>query len=188
MRAMWTKYGRLQSDFAPARPYTLDDLRTTLGEVTSAAFADDFFARYVRGRDVVDYETLLAGAGLVLRQASDAASFGAIQLRADDGRLLVVGTPAIGSPAYEAGLDRGDVLVSVNGVALASPQDLRQHVDTKRPGDRIAVAFEHRGIARTATVVLQADERLEIVPFEAAGRPVTDAIRQFRAAWVGSRR
>ena len=44
MRAMWRRHGVQQENQTPLRPYTIDDLRTTLGEtVGDTAFANDFF-------------------------------------------------------------------------------------------------------------------------------------------------
>jgi predicted metalloprotease with PDZ domain len=71
MRALWDKFGRSASR-RPGyveSPYTLADLKSTLADVSGdAAFASQFFARYIEGRDVVDYAGLLSRAGLLLRQ------------------------------------------------------------------------------------------------------------------------
>jgi hypothetical protein len=40
----------------------------------------------------------------------------------------------------------------------------------------------------SATLKLIADPRVEIVTFEDASRPLTDAQRRFRRAWLGSDR
>jgi hypothetical protein len=47
--------------------------------------------------------------------------------------------------------------------------------------------LERRG-GRTETVTVRfgEDTRVEVVPFEAAGRELTAAQRAFRAAWLGS--
>ena len=70
MRALWEAYGR-PGGKAPGyvdRPYTMADLRSTLASVSGdAAFASDFFARFIQGREVVDYERLLPRFGFVLR-------------------------------------------------------------------------------------------------------------------------
>ena len=43
------------------RPYTLADLRATLAEVSGdRRFADEFFDRYIEGREVADYDALIA--------------------------------------------------------------------------------------------------------------------------------
>ena len=189
MRAMWTKYGQHQENLVPTRPYTIDDLRATLAEVTGdAAFAAEFFEQYIEGRDVPDFEALLARGGFVLRPvAPDAASFGQVPLQVRDDKLTVVGSSPVGSPAYEAGLDRGDVLVSLDGQPVRTSAQVGELIAAKRPGDTVTVVFEHRGGRRTASVELVADPRLEIVPFETAGRPITEAIRVFRADWLESK-
>ena len=77
MRALWNKFGRSASR-RPGyvdSPYTLADLRATLAEISGdAAFATQFFTRYIEGRDVVDYARLLSRAGLVLRQRAGGKS------------------------------------------------------------------------------------------------------------------
>ena len=64
MRRVWEVHGRIE------RPYTNDDLRTALGDVThDTIFAGRFFRDYIEGKHIVDYETLLAQAGFLLRKA-----------------------------------------------------------------------------------------------------------------------
>jgi predicted metalloprotease with PDZ domain len=76
MRALWDKFGRSASRRAGyvEKPYTAADLKATLAEVSGdAAFASQFFASYVEGREVVDYARLLSRAGLILRQRQGVA-------------------------------------------------------------------------------------------------------------------
>ena len=64
MRAMWEAHGRTEI------PYMVQDLEEVLAGLTDdAAFAQDFFGRYVWGRDVPDFERLLAPGGMLLRKA-----------------------------------------------------------------------------------------------------------------------
>ena len=70
MRAMWTKFGKPggPAEGMVGRPYTMQDARDCLAEVSGdREFADEFFDRYIQGRDVVDYAALLEKAGLLLR-------------------------------------------------------------------------------------------------------------------------
>ena len=72
MRALWQKHGKPggQPPGYVDNPYTVADLKSALAAVSGdAAFADDFFARYIQGHEVVDYARLLARAGFVLRPA-----------------------------------------------------------------------------------------------------------------------
>ena len=66
MRAMWEQFGK-PGGRAPGyvdQPYTIADAKAVLAAVAGdAAFADDFFARYIQGHEVVNYARLLARRG-----------------------------------------------------------------------------------------------------------------------------
>ena len=67
MRALWEKYGRpgTRTPGYVETPYTIDNLKSVLAAVANdAAFAEDFFARYIQGREVVDFKPLLRQGGL----------------------------------------------------------------------------------------------------------------------------
>ncbi len=189
MRAMWREYGALQEGSTPARPYTVDDLQRVLGEVAAdPAFAAEFFRRFVRGREVPDFAALLAPAGLTLRPARpDRVTIGPATLEAGDDGLLVAQPTLVGTPLYVAGVDNGDRIVELGGRSVRTSEDVAAAIAGHAPGDTIAVAFVQRGMAKRATLVLAADPELELVPYEAAGRPVTDAMRALREAWLGSK-
>ena len=71
MRAMWIAHGKPggPSPAIIAKPYTLKDARDRLAEVSGdRQFADEFFDRYIEGRELPDYEKLFAGVGLLLRK------------------------------------------------------------------------------------------------------------------------
>jgi predicted metalloprotease with PDZ domain len=188
IRAMWAQHGSHQSAaLAPERPYTLADLRRVLGEVSGdTAFARDFFRRHVEGLEPLDYAALLAPAGFALRHArSGVAWFGAGFEDADDG-AGIAGTLA-GSPAYVAGIDAGDVIVSVGGHAVASVDSAMAQIAAHRPGDELQVGLRSRTGPRTVTVRLTEDPALAVVPVEALGLPLSDSMRALRQAWLASK-
>ncbi|MFO7259825.1 MAG: PDZ domain-containing protein [bacterium] len=183
MRALWQRYGQ------PEIPYTIADLERALAEVTGdSAFAADFFDRYIRGRDVPDYEALLAHAGLLLRKANPGRpTLGQAQIRYDGGQAYLVSGTLVGTPLYEAGLDRGDRIISLAGRPVRSDDDVNAVLAAHAPGDVVEIRYEQRGREVTATLRLAEDPRLEVVTYERAGRPVTAEIRRFREAWLGSK-
>jgi predicted metalloprotease with PDZ domain len=192
MRALWARFGKPGGP-APGivgTPYTLADARALLGEVAGdRAFAGDFFDRFIEGRDVVDYRSLLEHAGLVLRRRSPGrASAGTMRLAESAGRLRVAAPVPFGSPAYAAGLDRDDIVVSIDGAAVATVEGFRQELARRKPGDKVTVAFERRGRPVTAALALIEEERLEIVPIEETGGSLGPRARAFREAWLGGRR
>ncbi len=189
MRRLWTDFGR-PGGARPGyvdRPYTMVDLRQALAAVSGdAAFAAAFFERYIQGRDVVDYERLLARAGLLLRPVARGRGWiGDLRMQGAAGGVRLSAATPFGSPLFEAGLDRDDVIVSVDGQAVGSDADVRRLVAGKRPGDTLRLAFDRRGERASATVRVAEDPHREIVAFEEAGRPLTDAQRRFREAWLG---
>ncbi len=188
MRAVWREFGRQQTAaLAPARPYTVSDLRRVLGQVTrDTAFANDFFRRYVEGREVVDFGPLLANAGFLLRKSRPGRPVVATQLEAAEGGVLVAGYPLLFSSLYGAGIDRGDLIVSLDGRAVSHPDSLYAVLDGHAAGETIPVEFVQRGRRRTARMTLTENPSMEAVTYESAGMTVTPEMRAFRAAWLAS--
>ena len=190
MRALWQKHGK-PGGKAPGyvdNPYTVADLKAALASVSGdAAFADDFFARFIQGREVVDYARLLGRMGFVLRPVNGAgASAGPLRLQDVQGRPRVTALVPFGSPAYAAGLERDDVILAVAGTSVASAIEFEQVVRQRKPGDDVPVVFERRGQRVTGRLRLVADPRVEVVPVEAAGRSLSTEQRNLRDAWLSS--
>jgi predicted metalloprotease with PDZ domain len=192
MRAMWRAHGKPGGRVPGVvdHPYTTADARKALAEVSGdSAFADDFFARFIQGRDVVDYRRLLARAGLVLRPSSPGQAF-AGDLRLQDGQngVLISAAVPFGSPAYDAGLERDDRIVSIGGRDVTSAADVDRVIRERKPGDHLPLVFLRRGQRVAASVRLIEDPRQDLVPGEQLGQPPSDAQRRFREQWLSSNR
>lgn len=192
MRAVWREFGRAQTEaLAPARPYTVADLRRVLGEVTrDTAFANDFFRRYVEGRDAVDYGALLANAGFLLRKAQAGRPWlGAALGTAPGGAggVAVTTYPLATGSLYAAGIGRGDVIHAVDGEAVATGDALGAVLARHTAGDVVTVEFVQRGTRKTARMTLVENPALEAVTYESAGMQLTPRMRAFREAWLASR-
>lgn len=183
MRTLWAAHGRAE------RPYTVADAQGVLAQLTGdAGFAADFFGRYVEGHEAADYATLLAQAGFLVRPAAAGRAWlGDVAWRADGDRVALQAGPLVGTPVYEAGLDRGDRLLTIDGREATGAAVVAEVLAAHRPGDRVPVTFESRGTTLTATLALAESPRVEVVTFEEAGREPTAAQRAFRARWLGTR-
>lgn len=177
MREMWMAHG------ANEVPYDVEDIEAALARVSGdAAFARGFFDRYVRGQDAPDYASLLAAAGVQVEPARPGAAWlGQLALRFGDDGAELLSTPLIDSPLYEAGVDRGDRIVSVDGVDLSSRNALQDLISRHQPGDRVAIRYESRGGSFEVAVPLAADP-------SHVGRwlpdgTVSDEQTRFRADW-----
>jgi predicted metalloprotease with PDZ domain len=181
MRLMWQKYGVTE------KPYTVDDLQATLAEYTGdAAFAKDFFAKYIRGHDVVDYKALLANAGFLLRPSNPGKAFlGLVQLDFSDSSATIESYTQKGSPLYDTGLDKDDRILSIGGHTLASDDDWQAIKTAGSPGATVDVAYVQRGERKTGRITFVEDPRIQVVTYEEAGMPVTEAMKIFRKNWIG---
>jgi len=191
MRALWQAHGKPGGGLPGYvdRPYTMADLRAVLAQVSGdAAFAGAFFSRFIQGREVVDYERLLARAGLLLRHVSPGRAYaGDLQLQDVQGKPRVRGSTSFGSPAYAAGLDRDDVILAVGGRDVTGAADVERVIRESKPGDELPVVFERRGMRVAARISLVEDPRMEIVRAEDTGQDLTPEQRQFRSAWLEGR-
>jgi putative serine protease PepD len=59
-----------------------------------------------------------------------------------------------GGPAASAGLQVGDVITSVDGTSVTSPQELQGAIDSKKPGDKVELGYTRNGSDKTLTVTL----------------------------------
>ena len=91
-----------------------------------------------------------------------------------------------GSPAYAAGLERDDSILSIGGLPASSVAEVERVIRTRRPGESIPLVIERRGQQVTSQLRLVAEPTAELVPAEQAGQPLTPAQRRFRDAWLGS--
>jgi predicted metalloprotease with PDZ domain len=189
MRALWERFGK-PGGSAPGTvdyPYTLADAQDVLGVVSGDdQFADMFFDRFIVGLEVADYAELLDSAGLVLRsRAPGLASLGRVSF--GSGMTIVALTP-YGSPLYEAGVDRDDVLTALDGAPVGSAGDLARILRSRQPGDAVEVGFLRRGVLFASMMTLVEDPDVEIVTLESTGGRLSPTQVAFRYAWLGSQR
>jgi predicted metalloprotease with PDZ domain len=190
MRTMWERFGKPGGEPGyVSKPYTMDDVKATLASVAgSQEFAQQFFARYIQGHEAADYTALLARAGLVMRPINPGAAYaGGIQLQTGSDGVRVASDVPFDSPAFAAGLEREDRVLSIGGTAVTTESTVREAVARRKPGDEVSIVFERRGGERvTSTLRLVPDPRVEVVTIEETGRMPSGAQRAFRRAWLGS--
>ncbi|MBC5773818.1 M61 family metallopeptidase [Pontibacter sp. KCTC 32443] len=181
MKALWRKYGQ------PEKPYTLKDLQETLAEVSGdKAWAEKVFRDYVNGTELPDYEPLLAQAGLALRKAQPGVALlglGGLEYT-KNGVMLTSGT-TVTSPAYKAGLNRTDIIQTLDGKKIRSEKDLDKVLANHKSGDTIPVTYISRGTTHNATITMAEVPTLEIALYENIGKALTPAMQQFRNSWIG---
>jgi len=181
MRYLWRTFGKSET------PYTHDDLREALATVTGdETFADEFFANNIEGSDLPDLEALFAQAGLKMQPAhKDDAWLGGASLKQNGNTLIVNSNTLIGSPLYNAGVDRGDQIIRIGRFKIDSKRDWERALKRHDPGDVATIVFLQRGEEREADITFAEDPELEVVRFEEASLDLSDAQQTFRDAWLG---
>jgi predicted metalloprotease with PDZ domain len=187
MRAMWKVHGK-PSGAQPglvAKPYTLQDARDRLAEVSGdRKFADDFFARFVEGREAPDYARLLAPAGIVVRKRNPGVGWTGLQMDRQDA-TRVGSLVAFGTPAFAAGLEAGDMITSAGGTAFTT---LAAALQGREPGEQLAVEFRRpSGEVVSATMTLGEDPGLQAATIESTGGTLSPEQKAFRENWIGSK-
>lgn len=165
--------------------FTSADLQQLLEELSGDSF-EDFFDRYVRGVDPLDFDTELAHVGLELVfKARDGSNQPDPPLRADLGLRLDgnrIKTVIADGPAWQAGLMVGDELVALAGRRV-SDGSLSEHLEERAPGELLRVSFFRRNQLR------ELELRIGGVPdgkWQLRRRPdASEGQKQAYAAWIG---
>ncbi|MFN2532072.1 MAG: M61 family metallopeptidase [Pyrinomonadaceae bacterium] len=130
MRYLYTEF------YKKGKNYTPEDFQK-ISEMIAGSSLEEFFARYIRGREELDYNKALAAAGLKLEtsgQTSGAARpyFGADL--AQQGERLMVRRVYAGSPAYDQGLNTDDQIIAIDNMR-ASKDFFDARLAEKRAAD-----------------------------------------------------
>lgn len=183
MREVWRRHGRT------GEPYDRVDLRRVLAEVTGdEAFAREFMREQVEGRELPDFATLLARAGLQLERTAPTEPWvGDPRLEPAESGVRVAGSVAAGTPLYGAGVSHGDRILRLAGDVVGTPGEFRESLARLDPGDEVEIRFSGRGSVLTRSLRVVPDPTIRIRPTEAAGAAPTAGQRAFRERWLGSK-
>ena len=133
------------------------------------------------GRSAPDFQGLLAAAGVLLAQAFPERAWLGSGLQVSDGEAVMVGTPTLDSPLFQAGLDRGDRVLEIAGETLRSSAELREFLESHSAGDVVTVSFESRGQTYERVMTLGSDPTL--AGTLRTGGASTAAERDFLSRW-----
>jgi predicted metalloprotease with PDZ domain len=149
MKSIWKKYGK------PEIPYTIQNLHDALKKYAGNTFGDDFFNNYIYKSEMPNYKKLMESVGVVLDQPETSPYFGAyVSMLPDRSGYKILRNTKIGSPAYQAGLDNGDVVLSINDKPFTEDQSFEDYLDHFSTGEPLLVTFARYGEEKTTEMVL----------------------------------
>jgi serine protease Do len=101
---------------------------------------------------IVDHGKVIRGHLGVAVQSVDADMAKAFGLSQGGGALVAEVTP--GSPAAKAGIERGDIILDLNGQPISAPEDLSVHIAELAPGTVAHLKVSRNGQTRDVEVTL----------------------------------
>jgi len=181
MRYLYTEFYKKDRNYTPA------DFQKT-AELMAGSSLEEFFARYVRGKDELDYNAALAAAGLALDRGvvmKDGkpvarATLGA-ELEQDQDRLMVRNVRA-GTAAYDQGLNAGDQIVAMDNMRVTK-DSLIARLGEKKPGDPVNLTIFRFDDMSTLLIKLggRTEGSYSIAPLPTQ----TELQKQIYRAWLG---
>lgn len=154
MRYLWAEFFKKNRNFAP------EDYQK-VSEMMAGKSLDDFFAKYVRGREDIDYDSIVNPFGLQMKVTTPNANrayIGADTVE-ENGRLNIRTVPA-NTPAYEQGLNTGDQIVAIDGYR-ASTAFLTSYLNEKKPNDKVKLSIFRFDKLSEMTFTLGSNDRRE---------------------------
>jgi predicted metalloprotease with PDZ domain len=138
--------------YKKGKNYTPEDFQKA-AEIMAGKSLEEFFSKYVRGREEIDYNSILSGIGLRLDagRGREQAYLGANLAQQGD-RLTVTSVP-METPAYEQGLNTNDQIVAVDGIR-ANQTLLQNYLSEKKVGDQIRLTIFRFDDLREITITL----------------------------------
>ena len=183
MMAMWVKYGKEE------KPYTNTDIQNTLAEVCGDDdFAEEFFKTYIFGNELPEFEDLFDKSGYkLIKKNPGKTSLGFVRLKFEGDTATLLSPPLVESALYEAGLNKGDLILSIDDQPVTSYPELNFIIGTRKIEDEIDVSFSHFGRLKQGTFKLKEDNQLVLIPKEKFSIRIKEDEEKLRADWLNSK-
>ena len=150
MKMVWSSYGKTET------PYTIQNLNDLLNAYAGEDFGNDFFNNYIYKSNMPDYNALFKTVGLKIEQDSK-SNFSGLSLNNN----IVSRSAKIGSPAYLSGLEKGDELVSINGLKIDETNTVESIINASEK-KTITIKFIRNKQTKATTLTLVANPRYTI--------------------------
>lgn len=178
MKLVWRTYGKNET------PYTIKDLHQSLVTYAGKELGDSFFNSYIYNSGMPDFGTLFSTVGVVLKQDLENPYFGGSVTIPDYGTGIIQRNTLIGSPAYKAGLDRGDVINTINNIPLTKGQSFEGLISKFKVGESVRVDFTRHGVQKSTTVILTGNPAYSLYLMEKEGGKPGKKIEKNRKDWL----
>ncbi|WP_282178597.1 M61 family metallopeptidase [Maribacter stanieri] len=179
MKLVWNTYGKTENS------YTIENLNETLNIYAGDTFGNNFFNHFIHKSEMPSYTDLFKTVGVSLSQNTEAAYIGAAVSITDDLNGKIQSNTRIGSPAYIAGLDKDDIITSINNKPFPNGIQFNTFIkDEFKPKDTLSITFLREGIERKTEVTLTSDPNYAINLIEKNDKTPSKKVLKARQAWL----
>jgi len=166
--------------YLKGRGYTQEDFVRVLSAVAGTDMTG-FYNRYIRGVETLPYDEAFAAVGLRLVRSPQGALFTGIVLDRNEQQDARIESLRAGSPAQEAGLQEGDVILSLGGTRV-SRDNWGALLSRYRPGDRVLIQVQRFRKTVEVRLELHAPELTNFRLEENPGAP--GSAKKLREDWL----
>ncbi len=172
LRYLYAEYAKKNKNYSP------EDLQK-ICEMMAGKSLNEFFERYVRGNEEIDYNAILNGMGLKFStgESENKTAYLGANLKQEGDKLTITSLPK-DTPAYEQGLNAKDEIIAIDG-NRATLTFLTSHLSEKKPNDRIKLTIFRFDQMREIEIVLggRSKQDFQITAIE---NPTEDQKRLYR--------
>lgn len=175
MKLVWLLFGKSET------PYSLDDLEQLLGELTKdQSFAHNFFKKQIYGTDLPDFEKLFEEFGIKMSLRNPNSPY-FNNPRIDKG--IIKSSLIRGTALYDAGVEKGDRIISVNGFDIETTSDLNRVINRMEVGKIYNITYEQLGQRIESSFLTRQDPRITLSYL--AEKDLKKSVIKKRKEWLG---
>ncbi|WP_298349168.1 PDZ domain-containing protein [uncultured Dokdonia sp.] len=172
-KVVWNQFGKKEVS------YSIQDLENVLAGYAGDAFAKAFFSQYIYDSKMPDYQNLFTNAGLKIIRDKNKPYLG-LRVNASESGLRIASPTSKDSPAYDAKLNKGDLITAIDGAAITTVDAYNALVKKLTVGQTIAVTYKRFGNEATTNLTVSADPTYTIATDENAGKKA----RKLKKHWL----
>lgn len=178
MKLVWQSYGKNE------KPYQIKDLQELLNSYAGEEFGNAFFNSFIYQSKMPDYQSLLQSVGVSLKQKSGAPYLGFRVTYNDKNRAVISGNIKMGSPAYKAGLNKGDMIIAINDIPITADKSFDSYLEPLKIADTLDITFERYGKKKSTSLILAKNPEYAIFLNEKEGVTPSKAVLRMRKNWL----
>lgn len=178
MKLVWKTFGKNEI------PYTISDLHESLNKYAGVAFGNAFFDNFIFQSNMPEYVSLFKSVGVELIQQEATPYLGATLVGNGDGTATIKDNTSKGSPAYIAGLDKGDIINTINGMPFPEGGDFFEFIRQYKIGDSLDITYNRFGEEGETRLTLGMNPIYTIQLQEENGASLSAEILKKRDEWL----